>query len=177
MESRMTALEMVGRTKQATKTAREALDTHTIACTPEAHASVVTALKAQMDIADAQSEYFANGQSDSIATLVAQKMEEKMAEKRQENRKVVAVNGREFAMPSPTAVWRTTLFLTVLISGMYTGCEAKRTAPTAAVAQTAPVAQIAAVAPARPMLDPATVQLLREMIVSATRPENVVTNQ
>ena len=105
----MTALEMVGRTKQATKTAREALDAHAAACTPESHAAVVTALKASMDIADAQAEYFANGQSETIANLVAAKIKEK---------RPLVVNGREWNLPSATAVWRIVLYATIVLLGI-----------------------------------------------------------
>ena len=113
----MTALEMVGRTKQATKTAREALDAHAAACTPESHAAVVTALKASMDIADAQAEYFANGQSETIANLVAAKMKEK---------RPLVVNGREWNLPSATVVWRSVLYATIVLVGVINGCEATR---------------------------------------------------
>lgn len=162
----MTAQEMVGRTKQATKSAREALDTHAAACTPEAHSAIVTALKASMDVHDAQGEYFGNGLSDTIAAGVAAKMHV---------RPPLVVNGRNFNLPSAATIWRVVLLVSIVASGVINGCSesriASRVAPVAAVAATAAAAQTA-VAPSF-RIDPQTLALLKELL----KPDGVSTNQ
>lgn len=87
----MTADEFVGRTKQAVKTAKDALNEDVVACTPESHKSVVTALKSLLDINEAQVDYFANGFGESIATRVAKSMKEGAT---------LTINGKDIKMPS-----------------------------------------------------------------------------
>jgi hypothetical protein len=152
----MTAQELIGRTKQATNMARDALNAHPAACTPEAHGAVVTALKANMDVADAQAEYFGNGLTESVATLVAAKMQQK---------KPLVVNGREFPLPSGAVLRWIGTMVTLLTTSAYLGCDARHTAPTAATAAVAAVAPTAAVANTRPLIDQATIALLRELVV------------
>ena len=153
----MTAQEMVGRTRQATKSAREALAANTEECTPSKCKSLVTAINAEMDIADAQAEFFGNGLTDSIATQVAEKIREK---------KPLTINGRDFQLPDAATIWRVMIILSVIVTGSINGCRQSRgiapTAATAAVAATAPTAAVAA--PARLSIDPATIALLRELL-------------